>query len=105
MARRLLSKETLPSVAAEIVANAFDRKVIRDYLLSDGRFKTLPAQRKKLEAILRHILQALEPGQRYAEKEINEILGRFHEDTATLRREMIGYGLLKRESGQYWRLE
>ena len=105
MARRLLNKETLPSVAAEVDTTAFDRKVIHDYSLPNGRLQTLPAQRKKLEAILRYIQQAIEPEKRYAEMEINAILERFHDDTATLRREMIGYGLLKREKGEYWRPE
>ncbi len=105
MARRLLSKETFPSVTAEVDTEAFDHKVIRDYMLPDGKFKILPAQRKKLEAILRHILQAFETGLRLTEKQTNEILERFHKDTATLRREMIGYGLLKREDGLYWRPE
>ena len=105
MARRLLSKETFPSISAQVDTSAFDRKVIRDYLLPDGKFKILPAQRKKLEALLGYVQQAFEPGRRLAEKQTNEILARFHEDTATLRREMIGYGLLKREEGIYWRPE
>jgi hypothetical protein len=34
-------------------------------------------------------------------------LGRFHEDTATLRRELVDYGWLKREGGggAYWKPE
>jgi hypothetical protein len=42
---------------------------------------------------------------RYPEKQVNEILARYHEDTATLRREMIGYRMLARAGGEYWRLE
>jgi hypothetical protein len=35
------------------------------------------------------------------------MLARFHEDTATLRRELVGSGLMKREGGgaAYWRPE
>ncbi len=46
-------------------------------------------------------------GKRYSEKQVNEILGGYHEDTATLRRELMGYGLMKREGGggEYWRVE
>ncbi len=105
MARRLLSKDTFPSVAAEVDTSAFDRKVVHDYLLPDGSFKIVPAQRKKLEAILRHIQQSFEPGKKLTEKQTNALLVRFFADTATLRREMIGYGLLKREEGMYWRPE
>jgi hypothetical protein len=38
------------------------------------------------------------------EKQVNEILDGYHEDTATLRRELVGYGLMKCEGGGiYWR--
>jgi biotin operon repressor len=105
MSKRLLSTEQLVSLAAGSDLDAFDRKVVRDYLLPDGSLKTIPAQRKKLEAVLRHVVQAFEPGQRYPEKQVNEMLKRFHEDTASLRRELVGYGLMARQSGEYWRTE
>ena len=35
---------------------------------------------------------------------MNEIIGRHHSDYATLRRELIGYQLMERENGFYWRL-
>ncbi len=103
MARRLLAQETLPQVAGSVDLNAYDRKVLADFLLPDGHLKTIPAQHKKREAILRHILKSFEPGVRYSEKQANEILERFHEDTATLRRELIAYKMLDRASGEYWR--
>lgn len=103
LAQRLMSRDSLPSVAADVDLNAYDRKVMRDFLLPDGRLKAIPAQRKKREAVLRHILQAFEPGQRYAEKDVNDILCRFHTDTATLRRELIVYKMLERGGGEYWR--
>lgn len=107
MARRLLSSEALPAEAAGVDASAYDRKVVNDYLLPDGRLKTIPSQRKKLEAVLQHLVQRFQPGQRYSEKQVNEILKRFHDDTASLRRELIGYGLMARESSgeAYWRVE
>ena len=40
-ARRMLSREALPSFAAGIDTDAFERKVIHDYILPDGSFKTL----------------------------------------------------------------
>jgi len=104
MAQRLLSTQALPAMAAEIDANAYDQKVIADYSLPDGRLKTIPAQYKKLEVILRHIVQAFEQDKRYSEKQVNEILARYHEDTATLRRELIGARLMARERGEYWRM-
>jgi len=103
--RDLFSGERIAAAAADVDAEAYDHKVIADYTLADGCLKTIPAQRKKLEAILRYVLKAFEPGRRYSEKEVNEILGRFHADVASLRRELVGYGLMEREGGggEYWR--
>jgi predicted transcriptional regulator len=103
MAQRLLAQETLPSLAEGVDTSSYERKVMDDYTLPGGRLKTIPAQRKKLEAVLRHIVQDFPPGKRYSEKQVNEILARYHDDTATLRRELVGYGMLNRRSGEYWR--
>jgi hypothetical protein len=106
-ARRLLSTEALPSAAAGIDLDAYDRKVVHDYTQPDGRLKAIPTQRKKLDAILRWVVRPFEPGVRYSEKQVNEILARFHEDTSRLRRELVGAHLLGREGGgrDYWRVE
>ena len=103
--RRLLSRQDFITAAAEVDLDTYDRNVIADFSRPDGSLKTIPAQRKKLEAVLRHIVKAFEPGRHYSEKQVNKILSGFHEDTASLRRELIGYGLMKREGGggDYWR--
>ena len=56
---------------------------------------------------IRYVAQAFEIKKKYSEKKVNEILSRYHEDTASLRRELVGYGLMKREGGggDYWRVE
>lgn len=105
MARRLLAPETLPTAAALADHAGYDRKVLGDFLHPNGRLKSIPAQHKKLLVVLRHLAAAFEPGKRYWERQVNEILGRFHPDTATLRRELVGAGLLERDEGQYWRVE
>jgi predicted transcriptional regulator len=107
MAQRLLSSDTLPAMAAGVDLDSYDRKVISDYSLPNGQLKTIPAQRKKLDAVLRYVVRSFEFGTRYTEQQVNEILGKFHEDTATLRRELIGAGLLARSTGgrEYWRVE
>ena len=107
IAQHLLVKETLPAIAAEVDMDAYDRKVLEDYSLPDGRLKTIPGQRKKLDAILRYVARSFEPGVRYTEKEVNAILARYHQDTATLRRELVGMGLLKRSpsGAEYWLAE
>jgi len=105
--RLLFSEQDLAAVIENVDLDAYDRKVIEDYSLPDGRLKTIPAQRKKLEVVLRYVVEAFEPGVRYSEKQVNEMLARFHEDTAALRRELVGYGLMGREGdgGEYWREE
>lgn len=105
--RRLLSREDFQSAVADVDVNAYDRKVVADFKRRDGSLKTIPAQRKKLEAVLRHVVEVFEPGKRYSEKQVNKILSGFHEDTASLRRELVGYGLMKREGGggDYWRVD
>jgi len=103
--RDLFSQENLAASVVDVDAGAYDRKVIEDFSRKDGSLKTIPAQRKKLEAILRYVVKAFELNKRYSEKQVNEILGKYHEDTASLRRELVGYGLMKREGGggDYWR--
>lgn len=104
MATQLLSRETLPSMAADVNLDAYDQKVISNYLDQEGRLKTIPSQRKKLEAILRYISQNFTQGEKYSEQEINQILSQYHQDTASLRRELISIGLLQRskDGRQYW---
>ena len=105
-ARSMFSQRELSTVAAEVDADAYDNKVIKDYSRRDGSLKTLPSQRKKLEAILRYVVKAFDMEKRYSEKQVNEILTRYHADTATLRRELVGFGLMQREGGggEYWRV-
>jgi hypothetical protein len=106
-ARRLLSRQDFQAAASEVDISAYDRKVVGDYTRKDGSLKTIPAQRKKLEAVLRHVVKAFRTGRRYSEKQVNDILAGYHPDTALLRRELVGYALMKREGGgaEYWRVE
>lgn len=105
MAGRLLAEETLPQVTEAVDAEAFDRKVVRDFTRRDGSLKEIPAAQKKLLAVLRHVAKAFQPGQVYTEKHVNLKLARFHADTASLRRHLISYKLLEREAdgARYWR--
>ena len=104
MARRLLAEETLPAVTADMDLNAYDRQVVKNYSLPDGRLKQIPTKQKKFEAILRYVAPAFEQGQRYSEKQVNEILGQFNDDTAVLRRGLIDYQMMGRENdgAVYW---
>lgn len=106
MSRRILQKENLARPPAEDALPGFDQKVLNAFIMPDGRMKAFPSQEKKLLVILRYVLQAFQIGVRYSEKEVNEILKRYHEDSSSLRRAMIDYKFMAREGGggDYWRL-
>jgi predicted transcriptional regulator len=114
MAQRLLSRERLPELAQDVAGkytvcnrSSFDRKVLANFTEPNGRIKTFPTQEKKFGVLLRHVVQAFEPGRRYSEKQINEILSCYNEDTARLRRSLVEFKLMARDGGggEYWRLE
>jgi predicted transcriptional regulator len=104
IAKQLASQDKLPNMAAEVDLQAYDRKVLHDILQPDGKLKVIPAQRKKREVVLRYILKEFKPDVRYTENQVNEILARFHEDTPTLRRELIAYRMMARSEGIYWKM-
>lgn len=99
----LLAAPERMALLTQTEEQAWERKVLRDFL-EEGRLKEIPAYRKKRQIILRWLVQQFEEGRRYPEKELNEIIKRYHPDTATLRRELIGERLMAREHGVYWRL-
>ncbi|RMG82038.1 MAG: DUF2087 domain-containing protein [Bacteroidetes bacterium] len=82
--------------------------ILRGYQAPDGKFDRMPGkrQKKKLAAMLQFLAQQFEPGKKYSEKEVNEILNQYHSfnDPATLRRLMFGSRLLNRtlDGKHYW---
>lgn len=67
------------------------------------RLTEIPRTHAKRLVVLERLALEFEPGHHYPEAEVNEILGAFHEDTATLRRALVDEGLLDRAEGSYWR--
>lgn len=82
---------------------AYRQKVI-DIFFEYGTLKLIPAQRKKRRICLEKIADAFEWNKKYEEKEVNEIIQRFHADYCTIRREMILEGLMERRDMLYWRV-
>lgn len=68
-----------------------------------GRLTAIPVQLTKRAVVLDYLAQNFEPGRRYPEKDVNEILGRYHDDVAGLRRYLVDEGFMEREAGIYWR--
>lgn len=104
LSRDVLSPERVASFADTIEAEAWERKVLRDFFEGE-RLKEIPASRKKRAVILRRLVHEFQPGTRYRETEVNDVLKRHHADPATLRRELVGAGLLQRTQSVYWRSE
>lgn len=68
-----------------------------------GKMIQYPAQPAKQLVILRWLASQFEPGRKYAEREVNEMLAGHSEDHATLRRFLVDRGLLVRHEGIYQR--
>ncbi len=82
--------------------------ILKNFLDSEGRLTAFPAKRKmKLHALI-FLSQKFEKGRTYTEKEVNELLCRWHTfcDPATLRRELYNHRFIDRDlRGTEYRLE
>ncbi|WP_308638219.1 DUF2087 domain-containing protein [Paenibacillus silvisoli] len=70
-----------------------------------GPLTGLPRKEKRKAALLRHIAGSFKKGRKYKETEVNDVLKRFMaEEYVTLRRDLVDYGFLGRESdgSVYW---
>lgn len=76
--------------------------VLRAFL-RDGRLVSIPSVRTKRLVVLDHVAKVFEPGERYAEREVDALLRVFHDDYAALRRHLVDEDFLSREAGVYWR--
>lgn len=103
LAKQVLSAGGLAKFAPEEGGATWEAKVLQNFFGPDGRLKEIPTQRKKRDVILARLVAEFAYDRQYPEAEVNEVLRRFHPDVATLRREFIMTGLMKRENGVYWR--
>ena len=76
---------------------AYEREVISTFF-KYGRLTRLPAQRKKQEIVLKEISRRFERDRDYPEPEVNAIIEQVFDDYCTVRREMIGCGLMTRRA-------
>ncbi len=106
ISQRLLKSDTFSSVTQDIDLAGYDRKVLHSFIDENGRITAFPSQEKKLLVILGHVVKAFDMNKRYSEKQVNAILANYNEDTAFLRRNLVGYRFMDREGGggDYWRL-
>ena len=77
------------------------RRAVLSNFFKYGKITRIPVQQKKREIVLRHIAKDFSAGKDYTEKEVNEVILKYHEDYCTIRREMVGFGIMDRTGGIY----
>ena len=85
--------------------DAIYRQKVRDAFFEYGKLKAIPAQRKKERIVLEAIVQEFDYDRIYSEREVNLIIADFYDDFCTIRRDMIGEGLMNRDARGYWRVK
>jgi hypothetical protein len=99
--RTVLSREGQPT-PVDNLASEEDRRALRPFF--DGeRLVTFPENPKKFKLLLTWLITQFDEGVRYTEKQVNEIITRYYDDYATLRRGLIDEQLMERDHGVYWR--
>ena len=102
---RLLALVSAPvgdEVEQERREEAYRQRVI-DSFFEYGRLTAIPRQRKKKRIVLEVAAENFEPGRLYVEREVNDVLSAINDDVCTLRRDLVGEGLLARDARGYWR--
>lgn len=82
---------------------AYRQKVIAAFF-EYGRLRSIPVQRKKRLICYEQIAELFEFDRTYEEAELSEIIAGVHEDYCTIRRDMVGEGILRRDGGRYVRV-
>ncbi len=83
-------------------ATADEQRVLRNFVV-DGRLVRLPARHAQKQVVLGYVARRFDESRSYEEREVNDLLRDFHDDTASLRRNLVDEGLLEREAGVYRR--
>lgn len=105
--REIFDKPLFEFIKDDEIVNTeekYKKSVISNFF-KHGKLTQLPTQRKKREIVLSEILKQFEPDREYTEKEVNEIILRYHEDYCTIRREMIAFGMMTRHHETYKRIK
>lgn len=87
----------------DVAYEAWEKKVL-DVFVEGEAIQAMPTGYKKRLVVLKWLADHFEQDRRYTEREVNEIIERYHWDYCMLRREMVDGGLMDRENGVYWRL-
>ena len=77
-------------------------RVLRNFV-ENGRLRALPVRAAQRRVVLEYIADRFDAVVEYPEAEVNELLGAFHDDYASLRRYLVDERLLTRSAGIYRR--
>jgi len=69
-----------------------------------GQIDTMPAKWSRRRELLAEVVQIFEPGIRYPEAAVNDLLLTLYPDCAALRRYLVDEEFMDRDNGQYWRI-
>lgn len=105
--REIFDKPLFELIKDEEIVNTEEKykKAVISNFFKYGRLTHIPTQRKKREIVLAEILKQFESDREYTEKEVNEIILRYHDDYCTIRREMIAFGMVTRHHETYKRVK
>ena len=79
-------------------------KILRKYFREDGTLLRFPIKARERVALLRKIVELLEPGVRYSEKELKAILSKIADDHVLVRRCLVDHGFISRraDGSAFW---
>lgn len=111
ISKEVFTPEQIASLIEDVDVEAWESKVLNNYLAVDHssteltqRLKEIPASRKKRLVVLKWLASKFDLEVNYSECDVNDILKRYHPDYATLRRELVMNQLMQRDNGVYWRV-
>jgi predicted transcriptional regulator len=94
---------TTIQVAPPVDENIWESKVLNSFIKANC-ITEIPTSRKKRLIVLKWLIKKFELDKSYTEQELNELVKPIHADTATLRRELVGYNMLQRDNSIYRRI-
>ena len=102
ISRSVFSRDNIARLAISAGARDSERKIL-DNFVDGARLLEIPVSYKKRLVVLKWLVRFFEANISYTESQVNALLKLHHHDCATLRREMIGCGMLARDKGIYRR--
>jgi hypothetical protein len=104
LSKDVFSQDSLADLVDDTAADAWEQKVLQNFMDNQQYITALPAQYKKLMVLVRWMLERFETGKKYTEREVNDIIKQHNEDSALFRRYMVDHKMMARENGIYWRV-